>query len=52
MMNVKQIKGSIKDVILAPGAPAITHNMYADDLVLFREAQIMKIEEFAKVMEF
>jgi hypothetical protein len=43
MLEKKRVQGRIKGVILAVGAPAITHSMYADDLVLFGTVKIMRL---------
>jgi Reverse transcriptase (RNA-dependent DNA polymerase) len=50
MLMEKQRQGSIKGVVLATGAPAITHSLYADDLVLFGTADSNEVEEFENVM--
>jgi hypothetical protein len=46
-----QSQSVLHGLTLAQGAPALTHGMYADDLVLFGKIEERKIQVLKRIME-
>jgi Reverse transcriptase (RNA-dependent DNA polymerase) len=44
-------EGSLRSIVLALGAPPLTHSVYADDLVLFGKADREEARNIEKIME-
>jgi Reverse transcriptase (RNA-dependent DNA polymerase) len=50
MLQGAQQMGDLKGIVLATGAPALTHSMYADDLVLFGQAEEAELNVLKTIM--
>jgi Reverse transcriptase (RNA-dependent DNA polymerase) len=50
-LNDAQVRGVLRGAVLAPGAPPLTHYLYADDVVLFGEAGAREAQALAEIMD-
>jgi Reverse transcriptase (RNA-dependent DNA polymerase) len=50
LLTDAQVKGDLRGVVLAPGAPPLTHCLYADDVILFGRAEDREAKELADIM--